>query len=419
VSDISVIGLGYVGLPAAIMFANSGRIVAGVDIDTSQVESIRRGDIGRDEPGLTDRLVKAQKDGRLTTSTSFSPADAFVIAVPTPVREDRSPDLSYVVDACRSVAGHLRSGNLVIVESTISPGATMNTIVPVLEESGLKAGHDFSVAYCPERVLPGNIMAEIVANDRIIGGIDDQSTEKAASLYHSFVTGNFHKTDATTAEMVKLAENTYRDVNIALANTLANISESVGVSIWDVVKMANMHPRVDIHRPGPGVGGHCIPVDPWFLVSADESSADLIRTARDVNDAQPGLIARRALDLVREVSVPHIAILGAAYKPGVSDARESPTTGLANALTAAGASITVHDPNVKAFVPELTANLQDTVDGAVLIVVMVGHKEYVELDPSLIKSRVRTQSVLDTCNVLDREVWTQSGFEFHRYADSH
>jgi UDP-N-acetyl-D-mannosaminuronic acid dehydrogenase len=219
--------------------------------------------------------------------------------------------------------------------------------------------------------------------------------------------------------MVKLAENTYRDVNIALANTLANISESVGVSIWDVVKMANMHPRVDIHRPGPGVGGHCIPVDPWFLVSADESSADLIRTARDVNDAQPGLIARRALDLVREVSVPHIAILGAAYKPGVSDARESPTTGLANALTAAGASITVHDPNVKAFVPELTANLQDTVDGAVLIVVMVGHKEYVELDPSLIKSRVRTQSVLDTCNVLDREVWTQSGFEFHRYADSH
>ena len=369
------------------MFANSGHTVRGVDIDASKIEGALRGEVGTEEPGLTDQLSQAVAGGRLSASTSFSPADVFVIAVPTPVSGDLTPDISFVLNACRSVADHLTAGNLVIVESTIPPGATVNDIAPALEQSGLRAGQDFSIAYCPERVLPGNIMAEIVGNDRIIGGIDEHSTEMATGLYRSFVTGQLHQTNATTAEMVKLAENTYRDVNIALANTLANISESVGVSVWDVVEMANMHPRVDIHRPGPGVGGHCIPVDPWFLVSAGDSSAELIRTARTVNDAQPNLIAQKALALAGGPGTPRIAVLGAAYKPDVSDARESPTSELVSVLSRSGAVVTVHDPNVDSFDPELTG------------------------------SRMRNQSVLDTCNVLDREAWTRSGFEFHRYAE--
>ena len=399
------------------MFANSGHTVRGVDIDASKIEGALRGEVGTEEPGLTDQLSQAVAGGRLSASTSFSPADVFVIAVPTPVSGDLTPDISFVLNACRSVADHLTAGNLVIVESTIPPGATVNDIAPALEQSGLRAGQDFSIAYCPERVLPGNIMAEIVGNDRIIGGIDEHSTEMATGLYRSFVTGQLHQTNATTAEMVKLAENTYRDVNIALANTLANISESVGVSVWDVVEMANMHPRVDIHRPGPGVGGHCIPVDPWFLVSAGDSSAELIRTARTVNDAQPNLIAQKALALAGGPGTPRIAVLGAAYKPDVSDARESPTSELVSVLSRSGAVVTVHDPNVDSFDPELTGTIQDAVDGADLVVVMVGHHEYRSLEPSLIGSRMRNQSVLDTCNVLDREAWTRSGFEFHRYAE--
>ena len=399
------------------MFANSGHTVRGVDIDASKIEGALRGEVGAEEPGLTDQLSQAVAGGRLSASTSFSPADVFVIAVPTPVSGDLTPDISFVLNACRSVADHLTAGNLVIVESTIPPGATVNDIAPALEQSGLRAGQDFSIAYCPERVLPGNIMAEIVGNDRIIGGIDEHSTEMATGLYRSFVTGQLHQTNATTAEMVKLAENTYRDVNIALANTLANISESVGVSVWDVVEMANMHPRVDIHRPGPGVGGHCIPVDPWFLVSAGDSSAELIRTARTVNDAQPNLIAQKALALAGGPGTPRIAVLGAAYKPDVSDARESPTSELVSVLSRSGAVVTVHDPNVDSFDPELTGTIQDAVDGADLVVVMVGHHEYRSLEPSLIGSRMRNQSVLDTCNVLDREAWTRSGFEFHRYAE--
>ena len=399
------------------MFANSGHTVRGVDVDASKVDSVQSGVAGADEPGLTDRLKQALGDGRLSASTSYSAADVFVIAVPTPVSDDLTPDISFVLKACMSVADHLAAGNLVIVESTIPPGATVNDIAPALEQSGLTAGHDFSIAYCPERVLPGNIMAEIVGNDRIIGGIDESSTEMATGLYRSFVTGQLHQTTATTAEMVKLAENTYRDVNVALANTLANISESVGVSVWDVVEMANMHPRVDIHRPGPGVGGHCIPVDPWFLVSADAPSAALIRTARTVNDGQPELIARKALDLAGESGTPRIAVLGAAYKPDVSDARESPTRELVSVLSRSGAVVTVHDPNVGSFDPELSETIQDAIDGADLVVVMVGHDEYRSLEPSLIGSGMRTQSVLDTCNVLDREAWTRSGFGFHRYGE--
>ncbi len=415
-SDISVIGLGYVGLPAAVMFANAGHTVRGFDIDSALVDAIQSGEAGASEPGLPDLLKRALDGGRISASTSPSPADVFVIAVPTPIRENRSPDLSFVIEACRSVAGQLSRGNLVIVESTIPPGATNNEISGALEESGLKAGPDFSLAYCPERVLPGNIVAEIVRNDRIIGGIDEKSTKRAVEIYRSFVTGELRESDAATAEMVKLAENTYRDVNIALANNLANLSESVGVNVWDVVEMANRHPRVNIHTPGPGVGGHCIPVDPWFLVAADDDSSGLIRLSREVNDAQPAVIARQAADAVSGVENARVALLGAAYKPDVADARESPTSGLAARLADHGFTVAVTDPHVVDFDPAIVL-LDDALRDADIAILVVGHNEYLRLDPVRVARFMRTRVILDTSNILDKETWEKAGFKFLRYGD--
>ena len=416
VTEISVIGLGYVGLPAAVMLASNGHSVRGVDINPSLVESIRSGNVGQGEPDLAIRLKEVLDGGQFTASTRPTGADVFVIAVPTPVSQDHSPDLTFVVNACRSVAEKLSEGDLVIVESTIPPGATRGEISDTLEESGLSAGTDFSLAYCPERVLPGNIVQEIVENDRIIGGIDEKSTKRAADIYRSFVTGELRETDASTAEMVKLAENTYRDVNIALANSLANLSESVGVNVWNVVEMANLHPRVNLHTPGAGVGGHCIPVDPWFLVSTDVDSSALVRLSREVNDGQPAIVARLASDAVGDIENARAAVLGAAYKPNVTDARESPTTDLTARLVDHGFSVAVADPHVISFAPEIVP-LEEALRGADIAVLVVGHSEYSRLEPDRVSGLMRGRLILDTTNTLDREVWEGSGFTFLRYGD--
>jgi len=415
-SNICVIGLGFVGLPAAIMFANNGHTVHGVDIDESIIDAVMRGEAGGDEPRLTDLLQHALDVGNFRASASTSVADAFVIAVPTPVRGDRTPDMTFVINACRSIVDHLKPGDLVVVESTIPPGATANEITATLQEGGLKAGTDFSLAYCPERVLPGNIVKEIVENDRIIGGIDERSTKSAVDLYGSVVTGNLRESDAATAEMVKLAENTYRDVNIALANSLANMSETTGVNIWNVVEMANLHPRVNIHQPGPGVGGHCIPVDPWFLVNADESSSKLIRLAREVNDGQPRIMANLAIEALTGIQRANAALLGASYKPDVKDARESPTADLSAHLTNAGITVSVADPHVTEFVPAIVP-LYDAIQDADIIIVVVKHEEYLQIHPQAIAGLMRTRTVLDTTNALDRDKWESSGFTFLRYGE--
>ena len=415
-SEISVIGLGYVGLPAAVMFANSGHTVHGVDVNKAVVNNVLAGTAGSDEPDLAKLLKTALVSGRITASTSPSAADIFIIAVPTPVNDDRTPNLAYVTSACRSIAKHLKIGDLVIIESTIPPSATTTDIATALEESGLKAGSDFSLTYCPERVLPGNIVKEIVENDRIIGGIDENSTKRAAELYRSFVTGELRETDAATAEMVKLAENTYRDVNIALANNLANLSKSVGVNVWNVLEMANHHPRVNLHTPGAGVGGHCIPVDPWFLVAADETSSSLIKTSRQVNDGQPGIVARLASEAVGNVKNACAAVLGAAYKANVTDTRESPTTDLALRLADHGITVTVTDPYVTSFVPDIVP-LDDALGGADIAILVVGHTQYLHLDPTSVARVMRGRTILDTTNTLDREAWEHSGFIFLRYGD--
>jgi len=415
-SEICVIGLGYVGLPAAVMFASNGHTVQGVDINSSLVDSIRAGEVGQSEPGLSARLRDVLDGGQFIASISPSSADVFVIAVPTPIGQDHSPDLTYMIDACRSVAGKLSKCDLVIVESTIPPGATANEITSTLEESGLSAGTEFSLAYCPERVLPGNIVKEIVENDRIIGGVDEVSTSRAADLYRSFVTGEIRETDAATAEMVKLAENTYRDVNIALANNLANLSESVGVNVWSVVEMANLHPRVNIHNPGAGVGGHCIPVDPWFLVAADEESSALIKMSREINDGQPAIVARLASDAVRGIENARAAVLGAAYKSNVTDARESPTTELTARLTNHGLSVAVADPHVIDFSPGIVP-LNEALRGADIAILVVSHNEYSLLEPDQVARAMRGRLILDTTNSLDREAWEQAGFTLLRYGD--
>ena len=415
-NDVCVLGLGHVGLPTAVMLASHGNRVTGVDVNPGVVEAVNRGTSPVDEPGIPDLLRNAVREGQLRASLTPGPADVFVIAVPTPVLPDKRPDMTCVRESLCATREHLRAGNLVVVESTVPPGATSGEIALLLGEEGLKAGRDFHLAHCPERVLPGNISVEIVENDRIVGGVDTQSTKRAAELYRSFVRGAIHETDATTAELVKLSENTYRDVNIALANALANTAASLGVDAWQVIEMANRHPRVNIHRPGPGVGGHCIPVDPWFLVAAAPEEADFIRRAREINDAQPARIANAAMSLLGAATEPRAALLGVAYKAGTSDTRGTPAVEVIGRLRTAGVSVATHDPHVRDFDPAIVP-LGEALAGADIAVVLTGHPEYRDADAEQARSLMRSPTVLDACNCLDRAVWETAGFRFVRYGD--
>ena len=409
-TEVCVVGLGYVGLPTAAMFATHGFRVLGVDTNPATVATINGGDTHIEEPGIRTLLQAAIRSGNLTAQTEVQPADVYIVAVPTPLTADQKPDLEHVSAACRAVALHLRPGNLVVIESTVPPGATVSVAAPLLEGGGLRAGEDFFLAHCPERVLPGTILREIVENDRIIGGIDKQSTEQAAELYGSFVSGSLYRTDATTAEMVKLTENTFRDVNIALANELAGIASRVGVDVWQVIEMANKHPRVNLHRPGPGVGGHCIPVDPSFLAAAvPPEHALLIRTSRQINDAQPQLVVRKVLELLGPTTSPKAAILGVAYKGDVDDTRGTPASEVIRGLEAEGVSVLVHDSNVKQFARPLVS-LEEAVGGSDIAVVLTDHREFKALDPLSLGAIMRTRTVLDTRNCLDAARWRAAGF---------
>ena len=410
-TDVCVVGLGYVGLPTAAMFATHGLRVLGVDTNPALVATINAGDVHVEEPGMRTLLQAAIKSGNLTAQTEVQPADVYIVAVPTPLTEDRRPDLTDVCAACRAISHHLRTGNLVVIESTVFPGATVKIVAPLLEGGGLKAGDDFSLAHCPERVLPGTILKEIVENDRIIGGIDARSTNRAMELYGSFASGDIHSTDATTAEMVKLSENTFRDVNIALANELARIASRIGVDVWQVIDMANNHPRVNLHRPGPGVGGHCIPIDPWFLVAAAPETAQLIPASREINDSQPRLVVEKVIDLLDEAPHPKAALLGVAYKNDVDDTRESPAIGVIDGLEEAGVAVSVHDPHVRKFARPLVS-LDDAFEGADVAVLLTDHREFRNLDPHHLGSLMRSRKVLDTRHYLDAGIWRSAGFHF-------
>jgi UDP-N-acetyl-D-mannosaminuronic acid dehydrogenase len=409
---VAVIGLGYIGLPTAAALATRGIEVVGVDTNPDTVKAIARGETTFVEPDLAVAVSGAVAMGRLTASTETPEADAYIIAVPTPFSEGHSPDLSYVRSAVECIAPRLRGGEVVVLESTSPPGTgrAISEWIAALRPD-LRLPHavegiaDVFVAHCPERVLPGRIMIEIVTNDRVIGGVSPHCARKAAAIYKVFVLGNLLLSDAASAEMAKLVENSYRDVNIAFANELSLICEQLRLDVWEVIKLANHHPRVNILSPGPGVGGHCIAVDPWFIVSCAPGLARLIRVARDVNDSKPEHVARQVIEKAGRFRNPKIACLGLAYKANVDDLRESPAIKIVSQITDALSEVEVFvaEPFIDALPIELInkSNVSlvrtvDAVDSADIVVLLVEHDQFRLLNRSLLAGKV----VYDT-----RGVW--------------
>jgi UDP-N-acetyl-D-mannosaminuronic acid dehydrogenase len=412
--SVCVLGLGYIGLPTASTLANAGLNVIGVDVDQQVLEGLRVGIIHIHEPGLHELAQEALDSGNLSLSDHPTEADAFIIAVPTPVTEDNKADLRQVMEAANAIVPHLRKGNLVMLESTCPPRTTIDQVAPVLESSGLSTGSDFLLAYTPERALPGRILQELVQNVRVIGGIDPASAEAGKDLYRTFVKGEILLTDATTAEMVKLMENTYRDINIAVANEFAQMAERLGVDVWEAIRLANEHPRVEILQPGPGVGGHCIAVDPWFLVEATPDLAPLIQQAMAVNDGQPMHSVNIIEKALGGLNGKRIAALGLSYKPNVGDLRESPALEIANILVRRGAEVHTFEPYDQAASVE-GAEAENSVDAALreadAVVLLVNHREFVEFDPQEAAQQMTGRVAVDLRGVWDADSWHSAGFE--------
>jgi UDP-N-acetyl-D-mannosaminuronic acid dehydrogenase len=395
---VSMIGLGYIGLPTAAMFAARKTRVIGVDVNEAAVSTINQGRIHIVEPDLDMIVHSAVTEGWLRATTTPEPADAFLIAVPTPFKGDHEPDLSYVRAAAESIAPVLRKGNVVVLEST-SPVGTTESMVGWLAavRPDLKfplQGHaeiDINVAYCPERVLPGQVVRELVDNDRIVGGLTPKCSERAIALYRIFVKGELLVSNARTAEMCKLTENSYRDVNIAFANELSVICDKLDIDVWQLIRLANRHPRVKILQPGAGVGGHCIAVDPWFIVDKTPQEARLIRAAREVNDDKPGWVFRKAAAAVRECAAAagdesrvKVAVLGLAFKPNIDDLRESPALHIAEELMrGTRAQLLFVEPHIdklpRALGEGRLTDLATAVADSDIVVVLVAHRAFADL----------------------------------------
>lgn len=386
---ISVIGLGYIGLPTAAAFAARRKKVIGVDVNATTVDTINRGEIHIVEPELDMVVSAAVTQGYLRATTVPEPADAFLVAVPTPFKGDHEPDLSFVEAATRSIAPVLKKGDLVILEST-SPVGTTEQMVDWLAQArpDLSFPHthgedsDIRVAHCPERVLPGQVMRELVQNDRVIGGMTPQCAEAAIELYKVFVQGECVVTNARTAEMCKLTENSFRDVNIAFANELSIICDKLDINVWELIALANRHPRVNILQPGPGVGGHCIAVDPWFIVSKTPEDAKVIRAAREVNDGKPHWVIEKVKKEAERFKAPKIACLGLAFKANIDDLRESPALDIALQLSKIyPGAILACEPNIEelpnGLIPHLKLSTwQSAVQQADVIILLVDHKDF-------------------------------------------
>jgi UDP-N-acetyl-D-mannosaminuronic acid dehydrogenase len=411
--------MGYIGLPTASVFAGNGLHVIGMDINADIIDGLKAGKLHIFEPGLRQRVLDALESGHLEVSETVQPVDAFIIAVPTPFYEDKRADLSYVISAAKSIVPHLKPGNLVILESTSPPRTTVDIVAPILTESGLKAGEDFLLAYSPERVLPGRILRELVDNPRVIGGVDRASAEAGRDLYRAFVKGDIILTDATTAEMVKLMENTSRDINIAIANEFSRLAEQFNVDIWEAISIANRHPRVDILRPGVGVGGHCISVDPWFLVEAAPETTRLIRTAREVNDAQPAFVAELVEKASGGLEDKVVCQLGLAFKPNVDDLRESPAEKLAQLLTEKGAHVRAYEPfkpNAGIAGIEQVDSLEAALIQADVVLLAVAHDQFRDLKPQEVRGMNQAEVVFDAVRAWDQADWEKAGFRFYGLA---
>jgi UDP-N-acetyl-D-mannosaminuronic acid dehydrogenase len=421
---ICVIGLGYIGLPTASTFSMQGAHVLGVDVNPNIIETLNRGEIHIHEPGLREAVANAVQTGNFKAATQPAEADAFIIAVPTPFQENqfgeyngiqyKLADMRAVISAAESILPVLRKGNLVVLESTSPPRTTMDLVAPILERTGLKAGSDFFLCYSPERVLPGQILQELIENARVIGGVTPESAQAGADLYSIFVKGQIIQTDATTAEMVKLMENTYRDVNIAIANEFSRLADKFGVDVWEAISIANLHPRVKILSPGPGVGGHCISVDPWFFVEAAPELTPLIYNSRQVNDGQPHFVADLVNRVLGGLQGKRIAALGLAYKPDVDDLRESPANEVVHLLQKQGAQVKAWEPfkpDAKLSGITMSPTFEEAIQDADAILLLVKHSEFTKLVPAELAKHTNARLVIDTVNSWDTAQWETAGFK--------
>lgn len=392
--EICIVGLGYIGLPTAALLANQGYQVIGIDVSEDVVNTVNNGDIHIVEPELDAYVAKAVQNKTLTAALKPQPADVFVLAVPTPFHDGHVPNIDYVVAATRSIAPVVKAGDMVILEST-SPVGTTERVAEVLREEGVDID-GIHIAHCPERVLPGHIMRELVENDRIVGGITPEATEIVADFYRSFVSGEVLTTDARTAEMAKLTENSFRDVNIAFANELSILCDKFGIDVWELIRLANRHPRVNILQPGTGVGGHCIAVDPWFIVHAGGKDARIIRAAREINDYKTAWVVERILADVQAFEsehgrAPSVACMGLAFKPNIDDLRESPALAVFQSLVLEGIDALAVEPNLKCHQSIVLNDYHDVAQSADIVVYLVAHNEFKHLTVS--------GQVLDFCGV--------------------
>jgi len=401
---VCVLGLGYIGLPTASLLAVNGHEVLGVDINKEIVDKINDKISPFKEPGL-DKLLK-NTGGHLIADNEVKNSGMYLIAVPTPLEKAmRVADLKSVRLAAEMIYPHLKPNDLVILESTVPPGTSERLLIPVLEKSGLSIG-EFGFAHCPERAIPGRTLFEMINNARIIGANTQTYGELAKTIYSSFVRGDMYLTDVRTAEFVKLMENTYRDINIALANEFAQIGEDCGINTWEAIDLANKHPRVSILKPGPGVGGHCIAIDPWFLT---ESSINcrMVSLAREINDSMPNYVVKMMQNQLLTVKDPIVTLFGVAYKGNIDDVRESPAFKLIKLAENEGYVIKCYDPLISDFAYGLN-DLEKAVESSDCIIVLADHDAFKNIDPAKIK--MRTKNLIDTRNILDHERWRQAGF---------
>jgi UDP-N-acetyl-D-mannosaminuronic acid dehydrogenase len=395
---VVMMGLGYIGLPTAALIASKDIDVAGVDISRTVVDTINKGEIHIVEPDLEGLVSHVVKNGSLKAGTKPVEADVFLVAVPTPFKGDHEPDISFVESATRMIIPFLREGNLYILEST-SPVGTTDKMAGLIYKERPELKGKINIAYCPERVLPGRVIYELENNDRSIGGVDEASTEKAVEFYSLFVKGALHKTNAKTAEMCKLVENSYRDVSVAFANELSMICDKAGINVWELIRLANKHPRVKILSPGAGVGGHCIAVDPWFIVSDYPLEARLIRTGREVNNHKSVWVKEKIRDAAEKFEKenkkkPVIACMGLAFKPDIDDLRESPALHITKDLKAMGLNVLAVEPNIREHSELELTDYQSALKQADIIVFLVAHKEFKGL-------KITGKVVIDLCGVMN------------------
>ncbi|MGV9206318.1 MAG: nucleotide sugar dehydrogenase [Promethearchaeia archaeon] len=403
---ICVMGLGYIGLPTSLLLAEAGHEVIGVDIDEEKVKELKSDELPFEEPGIKE-LFENAKDN-FEPKNSIEPFDVYLIAVPTPLDSSlKIPDLKAIKSAAEMIGPHLKDDDLVILESTVPPGTSENLILPILRK--YKKQSNFYLAHSPERAIPGNTIEEMRHNNRIIGGLNHKSSKLAKSIYTSFVDGKIHLTDLKTSEMVKLMENTFRDVNIALANEFAQMGEEMDIDVWEAIELANEHPRVDILNPGPGVGGHCISIDPWFLLS-NSTTSNMISLAREINDSMPNFVVNKVRHMIDDIQEPTVTIFGVAYKGDVNDTRETPALKIIKLIENEGINVKCYDPQVREFEYDLYS-LEEAVDGSDCILVVTDHKEFINIDPKYLENFIRNKNILDTRNILNDKKWKKASFK--------